>query len=208
LPRSARALAATLITFGSLAGGANAATITFDDAWASLGQNADPSSFYSTLGVTISGLHVGLVGGVGNGDPGNWWLEGTVGSAFLGTNQGNSGNPTFAFTGPQTGSLDIGVPYGWTSTFLISGSLNGLSVFSRNITIEDDNNGQGTWMTFGFYEPIDSLQVQLTTGAFPYGFAYGIDNVSFTAVPEPSSVLAIGGLICGGLLLRVRRKSA
>jgi hypothetical protein len=32
------------------------------------------------------------------------------------------------------------------------------------------------------------------------------DTVS--AVPEPSSVLALGGLICGGLMLRVRRKSA
>lgn len=181
-------LAATLITFGSLAGIANAATITFDDAWTSLGQSASPGSFYSSQGVAISGTFFGLVGGVGNGDPGNWDLEGTVGSAFLGINQGTSGNPTFTFSVPQTGSIDIGVPR-WTSNFLVSGSLGGSSVFSSSISISDDNNGQGTWSTFSFSDPIDTIQVQLTSGS---AIAYGIDNVSVTAVPEPSSALLMG----------------
>lgn len=199
--KSTRALAATLIAFGSFAGGANAATIIFDDAWTSLGQGASLGSFYSSQGVTISGTLFGLVGGVGNGDPGNWDLEGTVGSAFLGINQGTSGNPTITFSAPQTGSIDIGVAFGETSNFLVSGSLGGSSVFSSSISINDNDNGQGTWSTFAFSDPIDTIQVQLTSGS---ASAYGIDNVSFTAVPEPSSGLLLGIGALGVVALRRR----
>lgn len=197
---SVRAVAAILITAGSLSGGANAAMIAFDDALEVLGELGNPSSFYNSQGVTISGLYLGLVGGVSNGDPGNWDLEGTVGAAFLGTNQGTSGNPTIQFSDPQTGSIDIGVPFGWTSFFLVSGSLDGSSVFSSSISINDNNSGQGTWRTFVFSSAIDTLVVQLTSGT---ASAYGIDNVQFAIVPEPSSVVLLG---LGGLGIGMRRR--
>jgi hypothetical protein len=189
-------------TLGSLVGAANAAVISFDDAWNTLGQDSKPTSFYSTQGVGIFGTYHGLVGGVGNGDPGNWDLAGTVGSVFLGTNQGTSGNPTFVFSSAQTGTIDIGVPFGWTSTFQITGSLAGSSVFSSSININDNNNGQGTWSTFTFAAPVDTITVRLTAGS---AFAYGIDNLNISAVPEPSSAILLG---VGSLGLAAYRRRA
>src|ERR1019366_2643077 len=95
----------TLLIFSGHA--ASAGVLTFDDAYAALGQGGNPATYYSSEGVTISGTYFGLVGGVGNGDPGNWSLEGTNGYAFLGCNEGDSCSPTFTFTSPQDVSLDI-----------------------------------------------------------------------------------------------------
>ena len=46
----------------------NLTTINFDDAFAEHGNGFNPATYYS--GVSISGTYFGVVGGVGNGDPG------------------------------------------------------------------------------------------------------------------------------------------
>jgi hypothetical protein len=114
--------------------------IAFDDAYASLGEGGNPATCCSSEGVTINGSYYGLVGGAGNGDPGNWSLEGTNGSAFLGCNEGSSCSPTFnLFSHVSEVSLDIGdsevsqaspsqaiwmtpwsIPKRWTSTIRMS----------------------------------------------------------------------------------------
>ena len=58
----------------------NLTTINFDDAFAENGNGFNPATYYS--GVSISGTYFGVVGGVGNGDPGNWSLAGSNGSVF------------------------------------------------------------------------------------------------------------------------------
>ena len=90
--RQIRLLITSMLGFGPLA--AQASLIAFDDAWSALGQSGDPGSFYvESDGATISGIYTGLIGGNGNGDPGNWNLEGINGSAFLGCNSGDSCSP-------------------------------------------------------------------------------------------------------------------
>jgi hypothetical protein len=62
------AFAGALLTISATC--AAAATISFDDAYAASVFN--PATYYKALdGVTISGTYTGVIGGVGNGDPGN-----------------------------------------------------------------------------------------------------------------------------------------
>ena len=76
----------------------NLTTIAFDDAFAEHGNGFNPASYYP--GVSISGTYFGVVGGVGNGDPGNWSLAGSNGSVFLGVNTGTGSSQTFSFSSP------------------------------------------------------------------------------------------------------------
>jgi hypothetical protein len=180
--------------------------INFDDAYASLSDGGDVSTFYqSSLGVTISGDNAGVWGGVGNGDPGNWTLLGTNGSAFLGNNDGNSSSPTFDFSSAISDiSLDIGVS-GDAGTFTVTGFLDGTEVTSQTFTIESPDPDIGTWDTATLTGLMNEVQVT-TTGP---SFAFGVDNVVFstsvTEAPEPSTfVLLAGGFVFAGGMRRWR----
>ena len=199
--------AITSILIGSFASNARAAVISFDDAYAVLGDAGNPDSFYTSQGVTIFGTYFGLAGGVGNGDPGNWHLEGTNGAAFLAINQGTSGSPTFSFDTPITaGSLDLGVSFRMTIVLQVTGFLGESQVFQEQVSISDDNeNDEGTWETFQFSTPVDKLVVQKVGGDFA-AFGYGIDNV--VAVPEPSATaLLIGAFAFASARRRTRKPS-
>lgn len=105
---------------------ASAATVTFDDAYASLGDLGNPATYYSSEGLTISGTYLGVIGGIGHGDPGGWGLEGTNGSVFLGCNDGDSCSPTFNFSSSVDDvSVDIGLANDWSATFTVTGYLGG-----------------------------------------------------------------------------------
>lgn len=189
---------------------ASAAVLTFDDAYAALSDAGNPATFYSSDGVTISGDYFGVIGGLSNGDPGGWGLEGTNGSAFLGCNDGNSCSPTFTFANPVNDvSLDIGLANHWSATFTVSGYLDGSLVSSDTFTISDPNNRGGTWDTFSLNGNVDKVVV--TDSFSSPGFAYGLDNVSFSpataAVPEPASwaMLLIGFGMVGAV---TRRRTA
>lgn len=191
------------VTLMFLTGGKAHAVITnisFDDAY---GDSVfDPATYYqATDGVTFSGTYFGVVGGVGNGDPGNWDLFGTNGSAFLGTNQDLSGSPTINFANSINSlSFDVGVPFGWNQDFLVTGFLGGSTVTTQSFSITDDNNGNGTWQTVNIATEVDSVMVQKTSGI---GSGYGIDNYTFDNVAEvPFEVSPnLGLLLVGGLIV-------
>ena len=193
----------TLLVFSGHA--ASAGVLTFDDAYAALGQGGNPATYYSSEGVTISGTYFGLVGGVGNGDPGNWSLEGTNGSAFLGCNEGDSCSPTFTFTSPQDVSLDIGFNDGDSASFTVTGYLDSTPVGSETLTITNPNTETGTWDTFSLSGAVDEVVIS-SSGAG----AYGVDNVNFTAAaPEPASfsMLLLGAAGLGIGAYRRRRQN-
>lgn len=67
-------------------------TLDMDAAWAANGQGSDPTAYYGTYGLTFDNAYgYGLIGGVGNGDPGNWSIEGSNGSAAWGLWEGEHG---------------------------------------------------------------------------------------------------------------------
>jgi len=182
-----------------------ASVITFDDAYAVVNDGGDVSTFYQlSLGVTISGDNAGVWGGVGNGDPGNWSLLGTNGSAFLGSNDGNSSSPPFNFSANISNiSLDIGDSED-AGTYIVTGFLNGTQVASQTFTIGDPNVDTGTWQTASLTGSMNMVEVS-TTGP---SFAFGIDNVVFSssvAAPEPSTfVLLAGSFVFAGGMRRWR----
>jgi hypothetical protein len=179
----------------------DAAQINFDDAWEELGQGWLASTYYSGLGVTLSGTYWGMVGGNGNGDPGHWDLHGTSGSAFLGANQGINASPTISWNSAVNNvSLDIGLKSGWTNTFLVSGFLGGSPVASFSPSISG-SGANGTWETVSFASSIDSVTIQMPSGT---GFAFGVDNVSWS-VSDTGSTLALLGVGAAALAFARRR---
>jgi len=218
-------LGASIAAFAALTGSVNAGVIAFDDAFAVMyplapGENADPTTFYlDSDGATFSGSwgSAGVVSGVGNGDIGNWNLEGTNGSAFLGCNHGTTCSPTVSFNSNLSSlSLDVGLPaFGWSADFLVEALINNLVVDSVTFNLTSnpsttsdptDLSNVGPWQTATFNGVFDAVRV---TAAFPdVGFfsAFGIDNISYevTPVPEPPEILLFVTGILG--LFFARRK--
>ena len=205
-----RKLMACVVALAATAAAAPAATIRFDDARAVLGNGGNPATFYTvSQGVTFSGTYFGLVGGNGNGDPGNWNLEGTNGSAFLGTNQGIGTGPNILFSAPQGNvTLDVGQPgFNWTNSFTATSYLNGVVVQALVFNLSSPTD-PGNWHTVSFTSPLDRIEIRLGAGN---GFGFGVDNINFqaAATPEPVSLLVFGGLVAGGgWLVRRRMKAA
>lgn len=200
---------AALLALGS--GTAAAGVIAFDDAYASLDDGGNPATYYSSEGVTIGGDFFGLAGGIGNGDPGDWSLDGTNGSAFLGCNDGNSCSPTFTFASPvDQFSLDIGLANDWAANFTVSGYLDANLVDSQTLNFTDTGTTGGTWNTFTLNGSVDQVVV---SSSFSKGFAYGIDNVQFasgSAAPEPASIslMLFGSVFLGVTALRRYKRTA
>lgn len=202
--------AVVLLALG--AGVAMADGITFDDAYASLGDGGDPSTYYSAEGVTIGGDNAGLWGGISNGNPGGWGLEGTNGPAFLGCNDGDFCSPTFTFSTPVDDfSLDIGLANNWSAGFTVSGYMNDSLVDSLTLTINHGVSG-GTWDTFALTGDVN--QVVVSSSFVSPGFAFGLDNVQFqsagAASPEPAtfSMLLFGAIAIGFVSLRRRKANS
>jgi len=117
--------------------------------------------------------------------------------------------PTFTWSSPVDDvSLDVGVgSFDWTDTITVSGYLNGNLVASYDPTIYGHTTG-GNWDTIDFSSPIDEVTLKITGGN---GFAFGIDNLTWTAgasssVPDGGSTLTLLGLAMAACCF-VRRKS-
>ena len=201
-------LAAALLVFGGHT--ASAGVIAFDDAYGANGDGSDPNTYYVPQGVIINGAYFGLVGGTGNGDPGNWDLGGTNGSAFLGCNEGDSCTPTFSFASPVGSiALDIGMGFGSSATFTVSSYLNNVLVSSQTLAFTDSALSGGTWNTFSLSGSANKVAIS-SAGAG----AYGIDNFVFSSgqapaqTPEPATWMAAFaglGLVAAG---RYRNRKA
>jgi hypothetical protein len=199
--------AVAAVAIAAFAGSANAAPITFDDF-----KGRSLETFYAAShGVKIE-TNASVWGGNGNGDPGNWNLEGTNGSAFLGCNQGNNCSTTFSLAAPQNGfAFDIGIANNWAATFTVKGYLNSVLVDTAALSIANQSVGvspNGTWKTASLAGNLDEVVV---TSAFSKGFAFGIDNVNAeagpsAAVPVPAALPLLGaGIAALGLVARKRK---
>ena len=183
-----------------------ASIIAFDDLYAAGGSGASAATFYlAPYGVTVSGTNYGAVGGIGNGDPGNWHLNGTNGPAFLGCNSGNSCSPTFTWASPISSvSVDVGLPaFSWNANFLVQELLSNVVVGSDSFNLVSGSSGGGPWHTSSFNGQLNQLKI---TASFNSGIALGVDNVVFTAasVPEPAS-FGLTGIALFGLTWFGRR---
>jgi hypothetical protein len=186
-----------------------ASIIAFDDLYAAGGTGASAATFYlASYGVTVSGTNFGAVGGIGNGDPGNWHLNGTNGPAFLGCNSDNSCSPTFTWTSPISSvSVDVGLPaFSWDSNFLVQALLSNVVVGSDSFNLVSGARGAGPWHTSSFNGRFDQLKI---TASFNPGLGLGVDNLVFAPVPEPSSfeLIAIALFGLSRFARRIQRKA-
>jgi hypothetical protein len=177
-------ISALLITSGAWG-----STIDFED----LVNGTKVTTQYSALGATFTDSHFAVVGGIYEGDPGNWDLDGTNGSHFLGFN----GNPSYTqmITWDEDVfdlSLDVSRSNGSQSgdTFTVTGLLDGLVVDSQMITLAAIN----TWSSITLVGTFDEVQ----WGGAGTGFhPYGVDNIQFSAVPIPAAAWLFGSALAG-----------
>jgi hypothetical protein len=184
---------------------ASAAIINFDEfAPANTSLNF-LSTEYNYLGITFINTDDGSTwGGIGNGDPGNWDLEGTNGSAFLGYN-GSSYSSNLLFNS-SIYNLSFDVSRSNGSSAGNSFTANAYDVASNllesiTITFGDINS----WSTVSFTSSnIVSLHWFGNGDSF---HPFGVDNLQWNesaSVPEPATMLLLGFGILG--LAGFRRK--
>jgi hypothetical protein len=151
---------------------------------------------YAGIGVLFNSADDAVTwGGIGNGDPGNWFLEGTNGSQFLGFN-GPSHSASMLFDSSiDSFMLDAARGgFGSGGTMTIDGYLNGGLVDSMSITFGNVNE----WSTLSLSGAVDEVVMY---GSGIQGF--GVDNIHWNKVPAPSSVALLG---LGGLVATRRRR--
>lgn len=178
----------------SIVGVAGGAVITFDEFPADNVNGPMPADRYAYLGVTFLGTDDGSTwGGISNGDPGNWDLEGTNGPIFSGYN-GSSYSMTVTTGYIRDFRLDVSRSLGSIAldTFTLNGYYGGTLVESITVPLHDIN----VWTTVALTQNVDEVS---WSGAGRQFHPYGIDNLNWnsTAVPEPTTLLIwslLGGL--------------
>jgi hypothetical protein len=182
-----------------------ATVINFDEYPADNDNGGLPSNRYASLGVTIQSTDDGSTwGGISNGDPGNWDLEGTNGAIFAGFNGSIYLMSLLFATDISAFSLDASRSNGSSDgTVTLNGYLDGLLVSTNSVTLGAINQ----WSSIGLTGLFDQVTVVGTgTGFHPFG----IDNINFSsvrAIPEPGTwaMMLIG---FAGMGLAVRRRKA
>jgi hypothetical protein len=193
------------LTIACASAPATATVITFDEFAPQNTNGAIPTNQYSYLGVTIQATDDGSTwGGLTNGDPGNWDLQGTNGANFSGFN-GNSSTMSLLFASTITNiSLDASRANGSVDgAITLFGYLNVSLTATNSVTFGAVNS----WSTLGLTGLFDRVTI---TGTGTDYHPFGIDNLNFTvggAVPEPATwammLLGFGGI---GMAMRRSRK--
>lgn len=188
------------LLLGAFSSASYAAVATFDDAWADLGGGANPGNYYSNLTISIPG-GFGVIGGVGNGDPGNWDLNGTNGPALLGLWTDN-GPSTYQFAYPQTSiAMDVGSSFGDDNNYTLQAFLGATPVGAPvTANIIDNNNGNGTWqtLTVSGIGQFDSVQLSEDNNQC----CTGVDNIVYDDVaPTPLPANPVPSLSEWGMII-------
>lgn len=182
-------LGATLLL--GVIGPASAAVITFDEFPADNTNGGLPAGRYASLGVTFVTTDDGTTwGGLSNGDPGNWDLEGTNGPIFSGFNGGSYALSMLFNTDVSNFALDVSRSLGSSpgNTFTLEGYNNGVLVESHTVTLGPINQ----WQTVSLSNIVDETR---WSGAGSGFHPFGVDNVQWSAaqaIPEPSSLALFG----------------
>jgi hypothetical protein len=141
-------------------------TIYFDDAYEALGQGSDPEAFYGAAGVHFDNSSgYGVIGGEGNGDPGNWDIEGTNGSAAWG--MWDSAHSIWFDAPVYELSIDFLRGFGDYSV-TVDAYLDDVWVEAGTVS----PTGEWGWDTLSIAGPIDELR-------WDTGCCYGADNLEF-----------------------------
>jgi hypothetical protein len=184
--------------FALIANGAIAqTTITFDDLYTDLGPGIvdtydDVAPFYRSEGITISADEpVYLGGGLSNGDPGNFDIEGTNGPAFLTLFRSDlGGSITLSFDQTSDVSLDTIIndnAEGSSSVYTIHGYRDGSPVFSfGRIFVDPQGDPDGRVVSYEF-ERVDTLVFELDDSSWRI---LAFDNITFTPSGEPGTCRA------------------
>jgi hypothetical protein len=188
---------------------AGPAVITFNE-FPAMNNNQPLTTAYAGVGVTFDNRNSGTWGGLANGNPGNWAVNGVSGPQFLGINGVNDGDTyaeSFFFAAGQSSvSFDAsrteGSSEGQTLTADAYNSLNNL-VATETITLGDINE----WSLF----TLDASDiVRVDTDGSADGFSpYGISDLEYNtvnAVPDQASTLVLASLSGLSLLLFRRQR--
>jgi len=167
---------------------------------------------YAQFGVHFSSGDAGVFPGLSNGDLGGWGLEGTAGPYFEGFNGHPSDSMTLTFDTPITAfSLDASRANGSIDRtyFILRAYYRGSLVSSTGATLLGSVN---QWTTFSVSRAeIDSIQfnaygIRSIPPPIRHLGVFGIDNVRFTMVPEPSILTLFIASGFGALLARSRQR--
>jgi len=193
--RIASLIGAAMIFVSPLA--AHAATVTFD---ALPGSNADAFTSYSEAGFTVTKTAGDLFVGKSFGNPVPNLFGGPLYGSASSTLDITAGGLTFNF-----GSFDFSSQNGATASYLVTGFLNNVSIFSLANTQPTGGGFQtinsGTGLLF------DRLSFVLNTDGTSFNFDNFSGEIGGSAVPEPatwlSMVIGFAGL---GMALRAARR--
>jgi len=200
-------LAATLITLGSLAGGANAAVITYTD------RSAFEAALSTSTLLDFEGLAAGLATNLGTsisfGDltyanSGAVWSTAFHGAPTIQVGDQNDQNTVISLTAGYDGlGMDLGLLFGAGFISVELRDVTNNLIYSDTLSVTDnDNLGTPATTFFGFINDSGDIgSLTLLSGGFPT-----TDNVIFgsaATVPEPSSALLLG---LGALGFVSRRK--
>jgi uncharacterized membrane protein len=212
------AVAAALLLVANQA--AIATTITFDE-FSANNNNTAITNLYAPLGVVFGLDNSSTWSGLSQGDPGNWKLEGSNGTAFLGNNGINNNSAyitSINFSSLMSNvSFDISRSNGSSVGQILTASAYGGTTLLSSKSIMFGAINSWTSIAFGMGGISSLIIASSATGFSPFG----LDNLQFnatnnllvsgiiqpqvevSAIPEPETyALMIAGLGLLGFLSR------
>ncbi|MFV0514218.1 MAG: VPLPA-CTERM sorting domain-containing protein [Jhaorihella sp.] len=198
------AVAAVAIVVGTTVG-AGAGTINFEEFAADNANGPMPAGRYAAMGVTFNATDDGTTwSGLSAGDPGNWDIEGTNGTTFMGFNGTSYGLEMVFASLVSAFSLDASRSLGSSSgeSLTVSGYNGATLVDSVNLVFGAIND----WSTFALTGDIN--RVVLAGSQISSFSPYGVDNINWrdvAPIPVPAAGLMLAGAL-GGLGFAARRR--